>query len=1614
MRFVNLIKLIFVVTTMMVVSACVPKAVDKKATCSENQAFDSVTRSCYSIAEIRFKPVATLASETFTQETAKTITLPYTDKNNDLAVSCSITGSYSKFEIMSPAILNGNLLNAAFEVQDSAEDLANSINASLTASVAIKNAATNAKNAGQLALTTSKTTFTHSKVISEIGKLKTEATTITALAVNFPTDNSIQYFYNLAQTKITNLNSIISSLDNKCECNGGVCSALVIPKINQSGTERFNYSITDADGTSAAKTVTTTITALAPTTSHLKPVAVSSYEIFAESPTSTASDYTFDLPSGADFIGTSNFTYKITANGVTTKGRVYGCAGLINLDGLSYSTSSDSSCSYKPSSGDDYDSNTVVSAANTIDDLTYEALNPGVYGSNITIQYFNLQSFLTSVDPYLTKAQIYGMISSYNESFVRVVGNAIKVFINPGFTSSKDIENLINTHVQASKMVTVVGGDPSNKPTTALTPSPMRLSSVSGGVDGVDAFDKISFTVSNAGATSVNTANVMIKIVSTDDAPAMNFVAATASTALEDTNPVIINLTSTFTDVDTDDVVYYNGCQVNPADVTFLANFTVNSCTCVLSTCSLNITPGANVSHTSPYTFSYRIGSSVGVGAFNPAAAQWTAYRNYNLTMTPVNDAPILPAIANQSIAESTSTVPNSGTVTVTPGPGGGTFESTQTFTLTATSSNTTLLPNANIQITGPVAGVYSIKYTPVVNKSGSATINLTLKDSGGTTNGGVDTAFGSFVLTVTPVDDPPYFISMFTTVDTNEGGAVQTAGVQVDEDMGSSSDEDTQGVRISAVTSDNLTVLPISAISFFYDLNDNGVLDSGEARLVGQVLENAPVDDVKLHKIYFKLSPVNGEDGNSNIGITLSDGSPTTTTKMFSLVVHPISSQHGGWENIAAVGIKTDKKGLPISIGDQQCNYNIAATDTYKCSGSDCTGSASPHGVIVPDAANVIFYDSANKKCYRSTSASEFSWVDLKTSCPITRAAGVCSNNNCMSSTVPTPSFVGQFHYDVDDGICKVSKNVTPATWETYIPSKVTLAWKPFTISGTGADSGVQIAGWNVYRREAGTDFNLRGGHLKVSSSTTTMTITDPSVRTFTDTTAIAGKVYYYLVRPVDNRRNLPTFTDAIYSEVRVTAPTENYSFVHRWMINQEICNSMNMTTATTNNVDQTNNFRCPYYGPGGTGSGFYDYGSDLLVDVQEMGCAYAAAPKCSADGCVGISAPTSTTGVTTNDLYYDRSSGSCFAYNGGWVNINSLVPADVAKIVTASIANADKLKTALNAPLVNLPQANAVAVCSNRPNQISLYGGLTAGALTPKLPSKKDYTAYSSHSSTMNDADISDLEQGFSLNIQSRCNGSAASGLETTFSDSPIPSTSNMYTLPGTAASGIRSLVTGSIPLGSSKSTESCVSRFGVQDIYGNVAEWTTDKMNCATKVCTPTIASSTSFDFYTPTPGTHMYAFDLETGPYSDTNNSGHTQAWDTLNGVVLLDDYISSWTLADEFHEAGKFALPTGMPISNNITTTSLVQDSEAVPFMLDIGPSSGITSSKLHDDGFILNGVDGQGSLVVGGSFASGARSGRWTTELVPDAGYADDIGFRCVVPILKTSYPADTAHVYPY
>jgi hypothetical protein len=113
-----------------------------------------------------------------------------------------------------------------------------------------------------------------------------------------------------------------------------------------------------------------------------------------------------------------------------------------------------------------------------------------------------------------------------------------------------------------------------------------------------------------------------------------------------------------------------------------------------------------------------------------------TTSDTFVLTVTAVNDAPTISHTPNQSTAEDTPTPPlpiTVGDVETAPG----------SLTVTASSSNTTLVPNANLALGGSGAN-RTLTITPAPDRGGDTTITVTVSD-------GAISVSDAFVLTVSP-----------------------------------------------------------------------------------------------------------------------------------------------------------------------------------------------------------------------------------------------------------------------------------------------------------------------------------------------------------------------------------------------------------------------------------------------------------------------------------------------------------------------------------------------------------------------------------------------------------------------------------------------------------------------------------------------------------------------------------------------------------------------------------------------------------------------------------------------------------------------------------------------
>jgi hypothetical protein len=122
------------------------------------------------------------------------------------------------------------------------------------------------------------------------------------------------------------------------------------------------------------------------------------------------------------------------------------------------------------------------------------------------------------------------------------------------------------------------------------------------------------------------------------------------------------------------------------------------------------------------------------------------------ITITPVNDAPSFTASTPPTINEDAGTQTLANWASFNPGPPD---EATQTATYTVSAiSNTALFSTAPA-----VAPNGTLSYTPAANANGTSTFTVTVRDSGGTANGGVDTSPPqTFTITVNAINDAPSF----------------------------------------------------------------------------------------------------------------------------------------------------------------------------------------------------------------------------------------------------------------------------------------------------------------------------------------------------------------------------------------------------------------------------------------------------------------------------------------------------------------------------------------------------------------------------------------------------------------------------------------------------------------------------------------------------------------------------------------------------------------------------------------------------------------------------------------------------------------------------------------
>ncbi len=429
-------------------------------------------------------------------------------------------------------------------------------------------------------------------------------------------------------------------------------------------------------------------------------------------------------------------------------------------------------------------------------------------------------------------------------------------------------------------------------------------------------------------------------------------------------------------------------------------------------------------------------------------------------------------------------------------------------------------------------------------------------------------------------------------------------------------------------------------------------------------------------------------------------------------------------------------------------------------------------------------------------------------------------------------------------------TKSAIATTDAPEVAASVVISFAAMTVLSGSIES------YNIYRdTDPGLDITASTQPYAEGISTATLSFTDGAVA--------SGTTYYYQMAPVVSGIVVVP-NSASDKEIKIVVPPPNMALVHRWVANREMCGLMAKA------IDRANNYRCIHTGPGSSG-GYFDLGNSLLVDAFETGCNYSTT-ACSGGPCIGTASPAGVVTAATNTVYYNRGSGGgCFINtNGGttWMNISDATMSSARRTIMAS-----------NRP--GLPSISTIGQVESQSTCAAMSEAGFAG--TKRLLHRKEWVIAAAWDSSLSDAIMNTMEDGTGLPTTGYCNSRPTNGL--TFDNLTIPA--DKETLPGTSTSGIKSVI------GGSNATRNCVSRYGIQDMVGNVEEWNSDQINLGVGVVSTADAENSDFD------GLLFNNINLSTSIFFTTTNKILLPFG--LSAVSLFADGVVDWSATPlKFH------------------------------------------------------------------------------------------------------------------
>ena len=283
-----------------------------------------------------------------------------------------------------------------------------------------------------------------------------------------------------------------------------------------------------------------------------------------------------------------------------------------------------------------------------------------------------------------------------------------------------------------------------------------------------------------------------------------------------------------------------------------------------------------------------------------------SASDSFVLTVSAVNDPPVVSSISAQTILEDTATGPLTWMVDDPETPA-------SALTVTASSSNPSLVSPANVVPSG--TGINrTVVVTPLANQFGTATITLTVTDGGGATTN------SSFLLTVTAVNDSPT-LNPLTNLTLTANAGLQTVPLS---GLGVGAANESQSLTLTA-TSSQPGLIPHPTVNYTPG-STTGTLT---------------------------FTPVAGASGVATVTVIANDGGggSSTVTRTFTVTVTAVS----GPPSISNVPNQTTLEDTPIAVP-----FTVSDTETDPLRLTVTFGSSNP--ALVP-TANITLHGAGSER---------------------------------------------------------------------------------------------------------------------------------------------------------------------------------------------------------------------------------------------------------------------------------------------------------------------------------------------------------------------------------------------------------------------------------------------------------------------------------------------------------------------------------------------------------------------------------------------------------------------------------------------------------------------------